>query len=72
MKGAPDGGSLNKKVKNVDYKAETSNEIVRNRSRESIDKAKMNREKQEREQQGKYIGKHQYDALKSVKTYFNY
>lgn len=32
----------------------------------------MNREKQEREQQGKYIGKHQYDALKSVKTYFNY
>ena len=33
---------------------------------------KMNREKQEREQQGKYIGKHQYDALKSVKTYFNY
>ena len=72
MKGAPGGGSLNKKVKNVDYKAETSNEIVRNRSRESIDKAKMNREKQEREQQGKYIGKHQYDALKSVKTYFNY
>lgn len=71
-KGAPDGGYLNKKVKNVDYKAETSYEISKNRDKESINKAKMNREKQEREQQGKYIGKHQYDALKSVKTYFNY
>lgn len=66
------GGSLNKKVKNVDYKAETSSEIVRNSTKENINKAKMNREKQEREQQGKYIGKHQYDALKSVETYFNY
>ena len=65
-------GSLNKKVKNIDYKAETYSEIIRNRNEESINKAKMNREKQEREQQGKYIGKHQYDALKSVKTYFNY
>lgn len=71
-KGAPDGGYLNKKVKNVDYKAGTSYEIIKNKSKESINKAKMNREKQEREQQGKYIGKHQYDALKSVKTYFNY
>lgn len=66
------GGFLNKKVKNVDYKAGTSYEIIKNKSKESINKAKMNREKQEREQQGKYIGKHQYDALKSVKTYFNY
>ena len=65
-------GSLNKKVKNIDYKAETYSEIIRNRNEESINKAKMNREKQEREQQGKYIGKHQYDALKSVETYFNY
>ena len=65
-------GFLNKKVKNVDYKAGTSYEIIKNKSKESINKAKMNREKQEREQQGKYIGKHQYDALKSVKTYFNY
>lgn len=64
--------SLNKKVKNIDYKAETYSEIIRNRNEESINKAKMNREKQEREQQGKYIGKHQYDALKSVETYFNY
>jgi uncharacterized protein YunC (DUF1805 family) len=72
IKGAPTGGSLNKKVKNVDYKSETSSEIIGNRTKENIMKAKMNREKQEREQQGKYIGKHQYDALKSVETYFNY
>lgn len=72
IKGAPTGGSLNKKVKNVDYRSETSSGIVRNRTKENIMKAKMNREKQEREQQGKYIGRHQYDALKSVETYFNY
>jgi hypothetical protein len=72
IKGAPTGGSLNKKVKNVDYKSETSSGIIKNRTKENIMKAKMNREKQEREQQGKYIGKHQYDALKSVETYFNY
>ena len=34
------GGSLNKKVKNVDYKAETSSEIVRNGTKENINKAK--------------------------------
>ena len=71
-KGAPTGGSLNKKVKHVDYRSDTSSGIVNNRTKENIMKAKMNREKQEREQQGKYIGKHQYDALKSVETYFNY
>jgi hypothetical protein len=35
-------------------------------------KAKLEREKFEREAQKKYVGKHQYDMLKSVQTYFPY
>lgn len=66
----PYGAKL--KVKNVEYKSARSSDIRMHNNNESKIKARMAREKSEREQQGKYIGKHQYDILNSVETYFPY
>ena len=43
-----------------------------NNDKTASSKVRAKREKEERELEGKYIGKHQYNILNSVKTYFNY
>lgn len=67
-----DTRTTRKKVKNVDYKANSMSELNMSNTELNKMKAKLEREKFEREAQKKYVGKHQYDMLKSVQTYFPY